>query len=82
MRDYPKAWSLALAGCGIQGGAVVGKTDDLGVDVAESPFDERNLFATIFQALGVDPHAEYELPGLPRFHRVEGEAKPIAEVLS
>lgn len=78
---YPNAWSLAMAGCGIQKGAVVGATDDLGVDVIDSPFDERNLFATIFSALGIDPHTEYELPGLPTFHRVEEAIQPIQQIL-
>ena len=78
---YPNAWSLAMAGCGINGGAVVGETDDLGVDVKDSPFDERNLFATIFSALGIDPHSEYDLPNFPTFHRVEEQIKPIREVL-
>ncbi|MDA7657187.1 DUF1501 domain-containing protein [Verrucomicrobia bacterium] len=78
---YPNAWSLALAGCGIKKGAVVGATDDLGVDVIDSPFDEMNLFATIFSALGIDPHAEYDLPGFPTFHRVEETTAPIHQVL-
>lgn len=78
---YPNAWSLALAGCGIQKGAVVGATDELGIDVAESPFDEQNLFATLFTALGINPYDEYHLPGLPTFHRVENRARPISEVL-
>lgn len=79
---YPNAWSLALAGCGIRGGAVVGATDADGVDVVEKPRSERNLFATIFSALGLDPYAEYDLPGLPTFHRVEERAEPITEVLA
>ena len=78
---YPNAWSLALAGCGIRGGTVVGATDKLGVDVAEKPFNEQNLFATIFTALGLDPYAEYEIPNLPTFHRVEQKSEPIREVL-
>lgn len=78
---YPNAWSLALAGCGIRGGTVVGATDKDGIDVIEKPFNERNLFATIFSALGLDPYAEYDLPGLPSFHRVEEHAEPIREVL-
>lgn len=78
---YPNAWSLALAGCGIQRGAVYGATDRDGVDVAENPVDQRRLFATIFSALGIDPHVEYELPGLPTFARVEEHAEPIQEVL-
>lgn len=79
---YPNAWSLALAGCGIKKGVVVGATDEDGVDVAEKPFNEKNLFATIFTALGIDPYAAYDLPDLPTFHRVEEKAPPIREVLA
>ena len=78
---YPNAWSLAMAGCGIKPGVVYGATDDLGVDVKDNLVDNRRLFATIFKTLGIDPHAEYDLPGLPTFHRVEGSAEPIHELL-
>lgn len=78
---YPNAWSLAMAGGGIRGGVVHGATDPLGIEVTEGQMDNRNLFATIFQALGMDPYKEYELPGLPTFHRVEDDAEPIAELL-
>lgn len=79
---YPNAWSLMMAGCGIKRGVVVGATDEDGVDVAEKPFNEKNLFATIFHALGIDPYAAYDLPELPTFHRVEDKAEPISEVLA
>lgn len=79
---YPNAWSLALAGCGIKGGVVYGATDENGIAVKENPVDQRRLFATIFTALGINPHEQYELPGLPTFYRVEGEAPPIREVLA
>lgn len=79
---YPDAWSLALAGHGIKRGVVVGATDDDGVEVTEKPFNEKNLFATIFTALGIDPHAEYDIPNLATFYRVEERAKPIEEVLA
>ncbi|MDG2384316.1 MAG: DUF1501 domain-containing protein [Pirellulaceae bacterium] len=79
---YPNAWSLAMAGCGIRPGVVFGATDKDGVDVARDPVDQRRLFATIFKALGLDPYQEYQLPGLPTFHRVENEAEPIHEILS
>ncbi|MEZ6097363.1 MAG: DUF1501 domain-containing protein [Pirellulaceae bacterium] len=78
---YPNAWSLAMAGAGIRGGVVYGSTDKLGVDVAEKPVDNRQLFATIFRALGLDPHEAYDLPGLPTFSRVEEQAAPIADLL-
>lgn len=79
---YPTAWSMAMAGCGIKPGMVYGSTDEDGVEVNDKVVDQRRLFATIFSALGLDPHVQYDLPGLPTFHRVEGEAKPIAELLA
>ncbi|MEE3176626.1 MAG: DUF1501 domain-containing protein, partial [Verrucomicrobiota bacterium] len=79
---YPNAWSFAMAGAGVKGGTVVGATDEMGIEVTDSPYDERNLFATIFSALGIDPHAEYNLPNFPTFHRVEEKIQPIKEVLS
>ncbi|MCH1497412.1 MAG: DUF1501 domain-containing protein [Rubripirellula sp.] len=78
---YPNAWSLAMAGGGIRGGVVYGATDTLGVEVSENRIDQRSLFSTIFTALGIDPHHEYDLPGLPTFHRVEGKIEPIKELL-
>lgn len=79
---YPQAWSLALAGCGIQRGVVVGATDADGVEVDGPAFNEKNLFATIFSALGLDPYANYDIPELPNFHRVEDRAEPIRAVLA
>jgi hypothetical protein len=73
---------MMMTGCGLKRGVVVGATDVDGVDVAEKPFSEQNLFATIFTALGLDPHAEYDLPGLPTFHRVENKVAPIRELLA
>lgn len=79
---YAKAWSLAMAGGGIRGGVVHGATDELGFDVTEGETDNRRLFATIFTALGIDPDAAYDLPGLPTFFRVEGDAEPVREILT
>lgn len=79
---YPTAWSMAMAGCGIKGGTVAGKTDIDGYEVVEKPSDERNLFATIFSALRIDPYAEYDIPNFPTFHRVEEKAPVIREILA
>lgn len=78
---YPNAWSMAMAGAGIRGGVVHGATDEIGAEVVEGHTDNRQLFATIFRALGIDANEEYELPGLPTFRRVEGDAQPIEEIL-
>jgi len=79
---YSKAWSMAMAGAGIKGGVVHGATDEAGIDVDGSHIDNRRLFATIFRALGIEPHDEYDLPGLPTFQRVEDDAEPIEELLA
>jgi len=79
---YPNAWSMMMTGCGLKRGVVVGATDPDGVDVVGKPFSEQNLFATIFTALGLDPYGEYDLPGMPTFHRVENRAAPIRELLA
>jgi hypothetical protein len=79
---YPKAWSLALAGCGIKRGIVVGQTDADGAEVVGQSYNEKNLFATIFTALGIDPYEEYDLPDLPTFYRVEDKAEPIPGILA
>jgi hypothetical protein len=79
---YPHAWSMMMTGCGLKRGVVTGATDVDGVDVIDKPYDEQNLFATIFTALGIDPYAEYDLPAMPTFHRVENKAPPIRELLA
>lgn len=79
---YPNAWSLTMFGSGIAQGAVVGETDKLGFDVKGEAFNEQNLFATIFAALGINPHGEFKIPTLPNFHYVEDQAEPIREVLA
>ena len=79
---YPNAWSMMMTGCGLKRGVVTGATDADGVDVVDKPFNEQNLFATIFTALGIDPYAEYDLPGMPTFHRVENKAEPIRDLLA
>ena len=79
---YPNAWSMMMTGCGLKRGVVTGATDIDGVDVIGTPFSEQNLFATIFTALGINPYAEYDLPGLPTFHRVENKAEPIHDLLA
>ena len=79
---YPNAWSMMMTGCGLKRGVVTGATDADGVDVIEKPYNEQNLFATIFTALGIDPYAEYDLPGMPTFHRVENKMEPIRDILA
>ncbi|MCE9562346.1 MAG: DUF1501 domain-containing protein [Planctomycetes bacterium] len=54
-RDHwSRAWSVALGGCGIKGGAVVGKTNANGTVVTDREVYSGHLFHTYLQAVGLD----------------------------
>jgi hypothetical protein len=54
-RDHwSKAWSVVLAGAGIKGGALVGKTNANGTAVTEREVYSGHLFHTYLQAVGLD----------------------------
>jgi hypothetical protein len=55
---YPNAWTTVLAGGGIKGGQVVGKTSRDGTTVEERPVSVRDLLATVCLALGIDPQKQ------------------------
>jgi hypothetical protein len=82
-RDHwAKSWSTVLAGGGIKGGQVVGKTSADGMEVTERPVDSQDFLATIGKALSLDlTRAINSSAGRP-VHIVERTAKPITEVLS
>ena len=61
-RDHwPGVWTVGFAGGGVQGGRVVGKSDEVGAYPAERAVAPANVVATIYQSLGID--LETELPG-------------------
>lgn len=54
-RDHhPFAFTLWLAGGGIKGGQVIGRTDEIGWNVVEDPVHVNDLHATILQLFGLD----------------------------
>jgi hypothetical protein len=55
---FPKAFNLAVAGCGVKGGRIVGATDKLGTEVVDRPVTIPDLFQTFCQALGIDARKE------------------------
>lgn len=78
---FARAWSTSLTGCGIKGGAVYGKTDKKGERVAEGEVGAPELFATIYSALGINPHKNYYVGSRP-VPLVEPHTKTIKEVLA
>jgi hypothetical protein len=81
-RDHwSKAWSVALGGAGIQGGAVVGKTNANGTAVTEREVHGGHLFHTYFRALGLNPTKNYYVNQQP-IPMADPKASAIEEVLT
>jgi hypothetical protein len=54
-RDHhPTAFSLWMAGGGVKGGQVIGKTDDIGWGIVEDPVHVNDFHATILHLFGID----------------------------
>ncbi len=82
-RDHwATSWSTVLAGGGIKGGSVVGKTSDDAMAVAERPIAVADLLATVGLALGIDIRVQnMSNVGRPiRF--VDPKAEPVKEVVA
>jgi len=82
-RDHwPNAWSLAMAGCGVQRGVVVGETLDDGTDVAIDPYDIGHMFHTWYQALGIDSQHHEFMNGTQPLPIAHDDMRPVKELLS
>ena len=58
-KHWAGAYSIQMAGAGVQPGLVYGKTDRLGGHVVEGLVQPGDVVATMFSALGVDPAQHY-----------------------
>ncbi len=59
---YPNVFSAALAGGKVQGGRVVGSSDDKGAFPRDNPKPPQDVLATIYDHLGVDTEKQYINP--------------------
>lgn len=79
---FANAWSTVLAGGGIKGGQVVGKTSADGMTVEDHPVAVPDLLATICLALGIDVKKQnMSNVGRP-IKIVDGNPNPIKEVVA
>jgi uncharacterized protein (DUF1501 family) len=78
---FASAWSCSLAGYGIRGGTVHGKTDANGNTVADGKVGAGDVLATIYQAVGVNFKKIYHVGARP-VHLVPEDSKPIKTVLA
>lgn len=58
-KHWSWVYSIAMAGAGVQRGAVVGESDSRGAYPRTEPFGPWDVMATMFSALGIDPHQHY-----------------------
>jgi hypothetical protein len=71
-RDHhPGVWTVIMGGGPLQGGRVIGESDELGYAPKTRPVTSGEFAATIFKGLGLDPHKD--LPG------PQGRPIPLAE---
>jgi len=73
-------YSVLFAGAGIRGGTVYGQTDEHAAWVKDRPVSTADICATIYAALGIDPH--FAIPDrLGRPVPIGQYGEPIAEIL-
>jgi hypothetical protein len=83
-RDHwPNSWTTVLAGGGIKGGQVFGRTSADGTTVEDPrPVTVPDFLATVCQALGID-HTKQNRSNVGRpFRIVDNDADPIEEIVA
>ncbi|MBI1914919.1 MAG: DUF1501 domain-containing protein [Planctomycetes bacterium] len=81
-RDHwPGVFSVLFAGAGIRGGQVLGASDKIGAEPREGRVSPKDLAATLYHFLGINPFQEYRsLEGRP--HKVLDEGRVIPQLVS
>ena len=84
---YGKCFSVVLAGGGFAGGRVVGESDSKGETVRNRPVYPRDLIASIYQRLGIDPQSPLpndrgvDLTLVPPPLKEETDGGPLKEIM-
>ena len=82
-RDHhARCFSCFMAGGGIKGGQVIGKSDEDAMGPAERPVNPHDLHATVCHAMGIDYEKKVETRLLRPMPLVSEGAKPVLELFS
>ncbi|MEK6233755.1 MAG: DUF1501 domain-containing protein, partial [Planctomycetales bacterium] len=76
---FPRAFSGALAGGGVQGGQVIGATDASGNSIAARPVNVPSLFQSFCKSLAINP-AKENLSPIGRPIALVNGGEPVAEL--
>lgn len=80
-RDHwPRVFSVALAGAGIQGGVVIGKSDKTASEPVDRPVTIEDLGATIYKALRIDYTKDYRANGRPV--KINKDGRPLRDLFA
>ena len=78
---FPKAFSIMMAGGGVQGGKVIGKTDAAASNIETESYEPKDLHTTVAHALGLPTEKRiHAMGGRPFF--VGDRGKVIKEAFS
>jgi len=77
---YSQAWSTLLAGGGIRGGQVIGRTDSSGARVVDRPISVVEFQASLCKILGIDYERQMNTPAGRPVRLVNTGATPVAEL--
>jgi hypothetical protein len=80
-RDHhPGVWTILMGGGPIQGGRIVGESDELGYIPKSRPVSPAVVAATIYKGLGLEPHRELPGPQNRPLPLADYDAQPIKEL--
>lgn len=80
-RDHwPQCWTVYFAGGGVQGGRVIGKSDELGAYPVDRPVTPKEVVATIYHSLGLNLETHLLGPQNRPIPLVEDGTQPIWEL--
>jgi Protein of unknown function (DUF1501) len=74
---WARAWSTVLAGGGIRGGQVIGRTDRDAAEVIERHISVSDFLATVCTILGIDYNQKRTAPGVQRPIPIVDTTKPV-----
>jgi uncharacterized protein (DUF1501 family) len=82
-RDHwPNAYSIVVAGGGISGGRVIGKTDRNCIAVTERPVHVEEVLATIYHKIGVNYQKVFQTPIGRPVRIIDEPFEPVKELLA
>jgi uncharacterized protein (DUF1501 family) len=78
---YPRAFNVAMAGCGVRGGQVIGSTSADGSEVKNRPVSVPELFCSFYRALQINPRKE-NISGLGRPIKIMDKGEAVKELFA